>query len=72
MNPENKREICKALLPVLQMTSNLKDLIDLEYVVTEDGMETVIATFESGYKKIANVNIDSGTSMIRDIIGQIV
>lgn len=67
---ENKKEICKALLPVLQMTANLHDLIDLEYV--ESGRETVIATFESGVKKIAIVDLDSGTSMIRDIIGQLV
>lgn len=67
---DDKKEICKALVPVLKMTSNLYDLIDLEYV--GDGIEVVIATFESGYKKSANVSMDSGTSMIRDIIRQIV
>lgn len=66
---ENKQEICKALLPVLKMTRNLYDLESLEYN-PED--EIVTATFTSGYKKHANVCMDSGTSMIKDIISQIV
>lgn len=72
---ENKKEICKALLPVLQMTRNLSDLIDLEYKIIENEYnkdETVIAYFENGSIKVANVSMDSGTSMIRDIIKQIV
>ena len=69
---EDKKEICRALLPVLQMTRNLHDLIDLEYADVEGWGEYVVATFEGGYKKMANVTMDSGTSMIRDIIKQIV
>lgn len=70
---ENKAEICKALVPVLQMTRNLWDLTDLIYVVDDlCGDECVIAKFTSGNQKIANVSMDSGTAMIRDIIGQIV
>ena len=68
---DDKKEICKALVPVLQMTRNLYDLVDLEYRV-EEGMELVIATFDSGIIKTVNVNLDSGTTMIRDIIYQIV
>ncbi|MFR3834873.1 MAG: hypothetical protein ACLTYP_06580 [Eubacterium sp.] len=34
--------------------------------------ETVKATFENDGTKIANVSMDSGTSMINDIIKQIV
>lgn len=68
---ENKKEIVKALVPVLQKTSNLHDLIDLEYCKDPE-TEFVIALFTSGYKKVANVTMDSGTSMIRDIIKQIV
>ncbi len=68
---EDKKEICRALLPVLQMTNNLHDLIDLEYANVEGWGEYVVATFASGYKKKANVTADSGTSMIRDIIKQI-
>ena len=68
---EDKQAICKALLAVLQMTRNLYDLVELEYVL--DGThEYVKATFVSGHSKWANVTMDSGTSMIRDIIGQIV
>lgn len=69
---ENKKEICKALLPVLQMTRNLHDLADIQYIASEDGRETVIAVFDSGYTKLVNVSMDSGTAMIMDIIGKIV
>ena len=65
---EDKQAICKALLPVLQMTRNLHDLLDLEY---DSKNELVLAYFPTGIKR-ANVSMDSGTSMIRDIIGQIV
>ena len=61
---EDKQEICKALIPVLQMTRNLYDLVDLDF-------DPVTATFSSGHTKRANVAMDSGTSMIRDIISQI-
>lgn len=65
---ENKQQICKALIPVLQMTRNLYDLVDLDF---DPVTELVTATFSSGHTKRANVAVDSGTSMIRDIIGQI-
>lgn len=68
---ENKNNIVKALLPILQMTDNLHDLVNLEYTI-KDGRELVTATFDSGYTKRANVSMDSGTAMIRDIIKQIV
>lgn len=66
---ENKQRICDLLLPTLQATRNLEDLISLEYNAES---ETVLATFSNGYTKRANVAMDSGTSMIRDIIEQIV
>lgn len=65
---ENKQEILNLLLPVLQATRNLHNLKSLEYS-EETGM--VIASFPDG-KKFADVEGDSGTSMIRDVIGQIV
>lgn len=66
---EDKQRICDLLLPALQATSNLFDLVALTY---DAGTELVTATFASGGTKIANVSADSGTSMIRDIICQIV
>lgn len=56
-------------MPALQATRNLHDLQELEY---SEERELVYAKFESGYQKVVNVACDSGTSMIRDIIGQIV
>ena len=68
---ENKQQICDLLLPALQATRNLCDLVSLDCRNAED-KETVVATFDTGYTKTANVSMDSGTSLIRDIIGQIV
>ena len=65
---EDKQKILDLLLPALQATRNLYDLQDLEYSEERD---LVYAKFESGYQKVVNVACDSGTSMIRDIIGQI-
>jgi len=66
---EDKQQILNLLLPALQATRNLSDLVSLEF---EPKRELVIAVFESGSSKVANVAADSGTSMIRDIIGQII
>lgn len=66
---EDKQKICDLLLKALQETRNLYDLTNLLY---DPENEVVIATFDNGYTKKANVACDSGTAMIRDIIGQIV
>lgn len=44
---------------------------DLEDEYRED-RELVYAKFASGNQKIANVAMDSGTALIRDVIGQII
>ena len=69
MKREDKQEILDLLLPALQATRNLEDLVSLEY---EAEQETVKATFRSGFTKRADVLWDSGTAMIRDVIKQIV
>lgn len=66
---EDKQKICDLLLPALQATRSLYDLQELEY---SEGRELVYAKFESGYQKVVNVAMDSGTAMIRDIVKQIV
>ena len=68
---EDKQTICDLLLPALQATRALSDLISLEYKCAVDGDERVIATFDSGFKKRANVTMDSGAAMIYDILKQI-
>jgi len=65
---EDKQLICDKLLEVLMITRNLYDVIELTY---DPEKEVVVAEFESGGKKYANVAADSGTSMIMDIIKQI-
>jgi len=66
---ENKQRICDLLLPALQATRNLHDLVELTYMAEQD---YVFAKFASGGVKRVNVAADSGTAMIRDIIGRIV
>nr|DAP89230.1 MAG TPA: hypothetical protein [Caudoviricetes sp.] len=66
---EDKQDILDKLLPALQATNNLQDLVGLEY---REDRELVYAEFASGNQKIANVVCDSGTAMIRDVIEQII
>ena len=67
---EDKDAITKALLPVLQMTNNGQNIIDIEYVISERG-EYVIVTYKNGYVKKADVTFDSGTALIKDVMKQI-
>ena len=64
---ENKQEICNHLCEALKLCRAGSDLKSLEY---DPIRETVFATFE-GYTARANVAMDSGVSMIRDIMRQI-
>ena len=64
MKHEDKQKICNLLLPALQATRGLHDLLSLEY---DHKTEFVTAVFENGSKRI-NVNMDSGTAMISDIM----
>lgn len=65
---EDKQLICDKLLEVLWLTRNLYDVAQLSY---DPEREVVEAMFRNGGIKTANVAADSGTSMIRDIISQI-
>lgn len=51
---ENKQRILDLLLPALQETRNLHDLVELEYRADR---ELVYAKFASGNYKIVNVAI---------------
>lgn len=66
---EDKQKILDLLLPALKETRNLSDLVSLTYDCSK---EIVIALFTSGGVKLANVAMDSGTAMIKDLIKQIV
>ena len=59
---EDKQKILDLLLPALQATRNLSDLVELEY---REDRELVYAKFASGNQKIVNVAMDSGTALIR-------
>lgn len=66
---ENKQRILDLLLPALQGTRNLHDLVELEYRADR---ELVYVKFASGNYKIVNVAMNSGTTMICDVVHQIV
>ena len=66
---EDKQKILDLLLPALQATCNLSDMVSLEY---REDRELVYAKFANGNQKIANAACDSGTALIRDVIGQII
>lgn len=68
---EDKQKICELLLPALQATRCLSDLVALEYQKLDSGGEVVKARFRSGGQKKACVSMDSGIAMIQDIIRQI-
>lgn len=69
---EDKQKILDLLLPALQATRNLYDLVSLKYVWCSDSEQHVVATFENGHMKKVNVSLDSGTAMISDVVRWIV
>jgi len=66
---ESKQEICDLLLPVLQATQDLHDLISLTYVHDE---EYVYVELARGHIYKVCVVGESGTEMILKIIDEIV
>ena len=69
---EDKQKILDLLLPALQATRNLYDLVSLKYIWCSDREEYVVATFANGYMKKVNVSVDSGTAMILDVVRHII
>ena len=67
---EDKQKICDLLLPALQATRGGSKLVNLVYA-SDPSKETVTAVFQGGWKKVANVTMDSGTALIYDVMRQI-
>ena len=67
---ENKQLICDLLLKTLQATRGGSKLVNLVYAV-DSGRETVMAEFQGGLIKAADVTSDSGTALIFDVMRQI-
>jgi len=80
---ENKQLICNKMLELLQVTRHFSALVSLTYVYNWDdekqgpinkkfpAEEYVLARFNNGCEKYANVSMDSGYAMIKDILKQI-
>lgn len=63
---EDKAQICKLLLPVLQATRAGEDITGIEY--TEQEYRETVSIYRSWGSQDINVTCDSGIAMIRDII----
>lgn len=63
---ENKQLICDYLNLALQETRGAHDLVSLVY---DSEKVIVVATFLGGGARRCNVAANSGTAMIRDIMG---
>lgn len=64
---EDKQKILNYLAKTLQETDNASDLIGLTYIPHE---ECVIIQFEHG-RRVVNVQMDSGTAMVRDVVNHL-
>ena len=64
---ENKQRILDLLLKTLQATANAAD-VSLTY---DAKREIVIVKFENDDSRIVNVAMDSGTTMIRNVIANL-
>lgn len=66
---ENKTAIIESLTKTLQKTYYFHDLLFLEYRKNEEeGSEVVVAHFENGNERVVNVHLDSGITMINDVL----
>ena len=74
---ENKKAICKALLETLKLTSEYHNLERLDYYNHEDiptanrgklPAEFVFIGYDNYAYAVANVEMDSGSAMINDIM----
>ena len=64
---EDKQFICDLLVKTLNATRDQRDLVRMDYQRRGDGDEVVYVIYESGCRT-ANVSMDSGIAMIRDIL----
>ena len=67
---EDMQEICDSLCRTLQKTSFFYDLLDLKYIIKNNGEQRVMAIFPGGYVYV-NVTGDSGWAMAFDILKQL-
>lgn len=68
---EDRAEIAKLLGELLSKTSCYRDVVSCEFVTGERAYpygESVIVKFENGIEKVVNVNMDSGYSLIKDVM----
>ena len=67
---EDKQKICNLLCEALQATDNAADLVSITYIEDTQNTQHAKIQFMGGHR-IVNVSMDSGTSMIRDIVNNL-
>lgn len=70
MIDEDKQAICDALCKTLQLTMAGNNLISIEYKVYSPWTKRAVLRFTGGNSQEVNVSMDSGISMLRDILKQ--
>ena len=68
---EDKVMLCHLFLMVLQATEHFNDLKDLHYSRFSSDEEIVTAVFKGGFTRDVNVSMDSGATMLYDILRQL-
>ena len=68
---EDKQKICNLLSETLRATTSHSDLMRIRYEKVNGTCERAVVEYENGCTRIINVSMDSGTAMIRDIVGHI-
>lgn len=67
---EDMQAICDSLCQTLRQTCRFYDLLDLKYIIENNGKQRVMAIFPGGYVYV-NVTGDSGWAMAFDILKQL-
>lgn len=65
---ENKQKILDKLTETLQLTYNANDLQCIVYHNPNRQKEQAIIQYKNGHMKTINIHMDSGTTMIADVL----
>ena len=68
IHTENKKDISKALFPVLQLTRAGESIENLSYTKLPTGEEHAFILYGNGYTRNINISADCSVSLFRDII----
>ena len=65
---EDKELILHYLFQAVKRTRAGEDVVDMKF---HSGSEDVVVIWKNGFRRLVNVEADSGIAMIRDVLGAI-